>query len=251
MSSQEHSRTILITGGNAGIGYELVRQLALLGHNVYLSSRSEKSGQDAQKKLKEEHDLNVKYVQLDVTSEESVIRARDEIEKARGKLDVLVNNAGFVNGFFKPSELTPANMHEILDTNYYGVIRVTTAFIPLIRKAKNGAILNVSSQVGSHTSQSQLGRWPPQIVAYYSSKAVLNAFTISLAKELKDEGIRVNSGTPGLTSTNFAGTSAATRSAAEGAECLLPLIIIDPEDKDKTGLYYGHRVDGSIGEIPW
>ncbi|KAL0069079.1 hypothetical protein AAF712_003765 [Marasmius tenuissimus] len=250
MSSQYPPKTILITGANAGIGYELVRQLATLGHNIYLASRSEQSGKDAQKRLEDEHDLDVKYAQPDVTSEESVKRARDVIEKEEGKLDVLVNNAGFVNGFIKPSELTPEHMDEILQINYYGVIRVTTTFIPFIRKAKNGVILNVSSQVGSHTSHSKLHRWPVQVAPYYSSKAILNAYTISLAKELKEEGIRVNSGTPGLTTTHLSGTSHATRPAAEGAACLLPLILIDPED-NKTGTFYGHRVDGTVGEIPW
>ncbi|KAL0578800.1 hypothetical protein V5O48_003212 [Marasmius crinis-equi] len=252
MSSKFLPRTILITGSNTGIGYELVRQLASLGHKVYLSSRSEGSGKDAQKKLKDEHGLDVKYVQLDVTSEGSVKRARDAIETEEGVLDVLVNNAGIATAFLKPSELTPASMEEILNTNYYGVIRVTTTFIPLIRKAKGGVILNVSSQVGSHTSQTQLGdRFPAQSVPYYSSKAILNAYTISLAKELKEEGIRVNSGTPGLTSTNFPGSHRAGRPAFEGAACLLPLILIDPQDNAKTGTYYGHRVDGTIGEIPW
>ncbi|KAK1228077.1 hypothetical protein PQX77_008902 [Marasmius sp. AFHP31] len=252
MSSRSAAKTILITGANAGIGYEFVRQLAALGHNVYLTSRSEQSGKDAQKKLKDEHNLDVQYVELDVTSEGSIKQARDVIEKEEGKLDVLVNNAGFVNGFAKPSELTPEHMDEILQTNYYGVIRVTTTFLSLIRKAKNGVILNVSSQVGSHTSQSEMGdRFPPQVVSYYSSKAILNAYTISLAKELKEEGIKVNSGTPGLTITNFPGTaSRATRPASEGAACLLPLILIEPED-NKTGTFYGHRVDGTVGEIPW
>ncbi|KAK1228078.1 hypothetical protein PQX77_008903 [Marasmius sp. AFHP31] len=271
MSSQSAAKTILITGANTGIGYELVRQLAALGHNVYLTSRSEQSGKDAQRRLKDEHHLDVKYVQLDVTSQESIKRARDAIEKEEGKLDVLVNNAGemqirapqrrlmapniyagFVNGFTKPSELTPEHMDEILQTNYYGVIRVTTTFIPLIRKAKTGVILNVSSEVGSHTSQIETGDlFPPEIVPYYSSKAILNAYTISLAKELKEEGIKVNSGTPGLTMTNFPGTaSIATRPPSEGAACLLPLILIEPED-DKTGKFYGHRANGIVGEIPW
>ncbi|KAJ8080282.1 hypothetical protein PM082_017112 [Marasmius tenuissimus] len=252
MSSQSTAKTILITGANTGIGYELVRQLAALGHNVYLTSRSEQSGKDAQKKLKDEHNLDVKYVQLDVTSEESIKRARDTIEKDEGKLEILVNNAGFVNGFIKPSELTPEHMDEILQTNYYGVIRVTTTFIPLIRKAQNGVILNVSSEVGSHTSQIETGDlFPPEIVSYYSSKAILNAYTISLAKELKGEGIKVNSGTPGLTMTNFPGTaSIATRPASEGAACLLPLILIEPKD-EKTGTFYGHRANGNVGEVPW
>ncbi|KAG7088113.1 hypothetical protein E1B28_012138 [Marasmius oreades] len=250
--TQPQPRIILVTGANSGIGYELVKLLASRGHIVYLSSRSEESGKNALKKLKEEHDLVVKYVQLDVTSEDSVKRARDTVEKAEGKLDSLVNNAGNANGAIKPSELTVEKIQEALNTNYFGTIRVTTAFLPLIRKAKNGIIVNVSSQVGSHTSQSQMAaRFPPTLVAYYSSKAILNAYTISLAKELKEEGIRVNSLTPGLTRTNFPGTKQmATRPAVEGAEVILPWILLDPEDQ-RTGMFWGHRVDGVLGEIPW
>ncbi|KAF9262902.1 NAD(P)-binding protein [Marasmius fiardii PR-910] len=245
-------RIILVTGGNSGIGYELVRLLASQGHIVYLSSRSEESGRNALKKLKEENDLDAKYVQLDVTSEDSVKRARDTIEKAEGRLDALVNNAGISTELVKPSELTVDKIQEILNTNYFGILRVTTTFLPLIRKAKNGVIVNVSSEVGSHTSQSQLtALFPPLLVAYYSSKAILNAYTVSLAKELKEEGIRVNSVTPGLTRTNFPGTKQlATRLAAEGAEVILPWVLLDPEDQ-RTGLFWGHRVDGVIGEVPW
>ncbi|KAK1228079.1 hypothetical protein PQX77_008904 [Marasmius sp. AFHP31] len=97
------------------------------------------------KKLKDEHNLDIKYVQLDVTSDlESINRVRDAIEKEEGKLDVLVNNAGFVNGFVEPNELTPERMDEILQILYCGVkFRVTTIFIPLVRKAgPNGVILN-------------------------------------------------------------------------------------------------------------
>ncbi|KAJ8080284.1 hypothetical protein PM082_017114 [Marasmius tenuissimus] len=247
-----NARTILITGGNSGIGYELVRQLAALGHEVYLTSRSEASGKGLQQRLKDEHALDVKYLQLDVTSEESVRRARDVIEQEEGKLDVLVNNAGITIGPVKPSELTPKHMEDILQTNYFGVIRVTTAFIPLIKKAGNGVILNLSSRMGSHTCQSQMATsFPADTVPYYSSKAILNAYTISLAKELKEEGIKVNSGTPGLTATNFPGTNdPAAKPVSEGASALLPLILIDPED-DKTGTFYGYTGDGTIEEIPW
>ncbi|KAF9254360.1 NAD(P)-binding protein [Marasmius fiardii PR-910] len=206
MSSHSQSRVILVTGGNSGIGYELVRLLASQGHILYLSSRSEESGKNALNKLKSEYGLDARYVQLDVTSEDSVKRARDTVEKTEGRLDALVNNAGIATGPVKPSELTVDKIQEILNTNYLGIVRVTTTFLPLIRKAKNGVIVNISSQVGSHTSQSQQpDRFPPVSVAYYSSKAILNAYTISLAKELKEEGIRVNSVTPGLTLTNFPG----------------------------------------------
>ncbi|EEB91265.1 hypothetical protein MPER_10406, partial [Moniliophthora perniciosa FA553] len=187
-----NSRVILVTGSNTGIGYELVRLLASKGHTVYLPSRNEQSGQDAVKKLKEEHNLNVKYVQLDVTNDQSVTSARNIIEKAEGKLDVLVHNAGIVIFGSTRSQLDINQVNEVLNTNYLGVIRVTTAFIPLIRKAGNGVILYVSSEVGSHTAQSQLAaRFPSISVIYYGSKTILNSYTISLAKELKEEGIRV------------------------------------------------------------
>ncbi|ESK94323.1 short-chain dehydrogenase reductase sdr [Moniliophthora roreri MCA 2997] len=91
-----------------------------------------------------------------VTDDQSVTSAKDIIEKAEGKLDALVNNAGIVIFSSMPSQLDINQVTEILNTNYLGVIRVTTAFIPLIRKAGNGVILNVSSEVGSHTAQSQL-----------------------------------------------------------------------------------------------
>ncbi|KAI3606338.1 short chain dehydrogenase, partial [Moniliophthora roreri] len=238
------------TGSNTGIGYELVRLLASKGHTVYLSSRNEQSGQNAVKKLKEEHSLNVKYVRLDVTDEQSVTSAKDIIEEAEGKLDALVNNAGIVIFSSMPSQLDINQVNEILNTNYLGVIRVTTAFIPLIRKAGNGVILNVSSEVGSHTAQSQLAeRFPPISVMYYGSRAILNSYTISLAKELKEEGIRVNAVSPGLTETrlsNFRGG----RSATVGAEVLLPWVLLSPGE-DKTGIFYGHRTNGNVEEIPW
>ncbi|KAK7041505.1 hypothetical protein VNI00_009373 [Paramarasmius palmivorus] len=244
------SRIILVTGSNIGIGYELVRLLAARGHTVYLSSRNEQSGRDAVERLRADHNIDVKYVRMDVTDNESILRAKEAVEKAEGKLDVLVNNAGIVLRGGLPSQLDINAVNEVLNTNYLGVVRVTTAFIPLIRIAGNGVILNVSSEVGSHTAQTQLTeRFPPISAVYYGSKAILNAYTVSLAKELKIEGIKVNAVSPGLTETrlsNFTGG----RPVAEGAEVLLPWVLLSP-DEEKTGMFYGHRTSGKIEEIPW
>ena len=165
-----------------------------------------------------------------------------------------------------PSQLDINQVTQVLNTNYLGVIRVTTAFISLIRAAGNGIILNVSSEVGSHTIQTQLGeRLPPFLGVYYGSKAILNSYTVSLAKELKNEGIRVNSVSPGLTETKLSNYMGG-RSATEGAEVLLPWVLLAPgEDKtgmsldqlrwifaySSAGLFYGHRTSGKIEEIPW
>ncbi|ESK94321.1 short chain dehydrogenase [Moniliophthora roreri MCA 2997] len=226
-----NSRVILVTGSNTGIGYELVRLLASKGHTVYLSSRNEQSGQNAVKKLKEEHSLNVKYVRLDVTDEQSVTSAKDIIEEAEGKLDALVNNAGIVIFSSMPSQLDINQVNEILNTNYLGVIRVTTAFIPLIRKAGNGVILNVSSEVGSHTAQSQLAE------RFLADFGYVLRFEGYLELVHYFVGKRIEGGRGG-------------RSATVGAEVLLPWVLLSPGE-DKTGIFYGHRTNGNVEEIPW
>ncbi|KAL0581650.1 hypothetical protein V5O48_000351 [Marasmius crinis-equi] len=241
------SLVVLVTGSNAGVGFELVRLLAQQGYTVYLSGRNDEYVRKAVKTLKEDHGLDVKSVLLDVTRDDSVSRAKETIERAEGRLDVLVNNAGL-----SPSEFTVEGLSEIFDANYFGVIRVTTAFLPLIRKAKRGNILNVSSGSGSHYNQSRFPeRYPPQRAAYYGSKAALNAYTISLAKELKNNGIRVNSITPGWMSTKMSHFTG-DRSAAEGAEVLLPWVTLNDDD-GRTGVFAGYSNEEGklVEEIPW
>ncbi|KAL0069460.1 hypothetical protein AAF712_003493 [Marasmius tenuissimus] len=180
---------MLVTGSNTGVGYALVKLLAQQGHRVYLSGRNEESVRQAVEKLcSERSGLDVKPLLLDVTKDESVRTARDTIENAEGRLDVLVNNAAIYPGFCKPSELPVDFISKALEVNYLGAIRVTTAFVPLIKRSiHRGIILNVSSGAGSHHYQSNYPqRYPCVSAAYYGSKAALNAYTISLAKELKE-----------------------------------------------------------------
>ncbi|KAL0071155.1 hypothetical protein AAF712_001715 [Marasmius tenuissimus] len=173
------SRIILVTGSNTGVGYELVRLLAEQGHTVYLSGRNEALVKDAAQRLKEEHNLYVKSVHLDVTKEESVSAAKASIERTEGRLDILVNKAAVFPGLHAPSEIPAETLTKALDVNYVGVVRVTTAFLPLIRKSiGRGVILNVSSESGSHYYQSNFPeRYPHQKAAYYGTKAALNAST--------------------------------------------------------------------------
>ncbi|KAK1229472.1 hypothetical protein PQX77_007469 [Marasmius sp. AFHP31] len=263
---------MLVTGSNTGVGYALVKLLAQQGHRVYLSGRNEESVREAVEKLR---GLDVKPVLLDVTKDESVRTAREVIENAEGRLDVLVNNAGkqggeiqilddlnvfkaIYPGFCKPSELSIDFITKALQVNYLGVIRVTTAFLPLIRQSTHrGIILNVSSGAGSHHYQSNYPqRYPCVSAAYYGSKAALNAYTISLAKELevRGSGVRVHSVTPGMTVTRMTEEYGfpARRPPVEGAEVILPWATLDKED-DRTGMFVGYNNDeGRIDEgIPW
>jgi NAD(P)-dependent dehydrogenase (short-subunit alcohol dehydrogenase family) len=128
-----------------------------------------------------------------------------------------------------------------MEVNYFGVIQTTVTLLPLVRKSTNGVIVNVSSILGSNAFQANPNRkYPPgsmgntnSFVAYRSSKAALNSYTIALAHELKGEGIKVNSVTPGLTSTNLSGGVGKTTTA--GALIILRWALLEKDGP--TGMY--------------
>jgi len=238
------SRVILVTGSNAGIGLELVRLLAEKGHNVYLAARKEAAGKEAVEALKKDG-LNVKFVQLDVTDIKSVVSAKDVIEKAEGRLDVLVNNAG-VSYMDQPQNATSVDLSVIraaFEPNFFGLVQTCTTFLPLIRKSSNGVILNVSTDMASNAYQARPDSFL-HVVAYNTSKAAANSYTIALAHELKSEGIKVNAVTPGFTTTKLNGFSPGGKTARQGAEVLLPWALLGPDGK--TGLFLN-----DAGEFPW
>ncbi|KAG5654320.1 hypothetical protein H0H81_004739 [Sphagnurus paluster] len=222
------SKVILVTGSNTGIGYELVRLLAQKGHTVYLASRNEASGQKAQAQLNAEG-LNVKLVQLDVTDINSVVAAKEVIEKVEHRLDVLVNNAG--TGLLEKDQnaitVSLDVIREAFEPNFYGMIQTTKTFLPLLRASPQAVILNVSTDMASNNLQSKSSYL--HVVAYNTSKAAANSYTIALAHELRGEGIKVNAVTPGFTSSKLNGFREGGKTVQAGAEVLLPWALLDKD----------------------
>lgn len=235
-------KTILITGANKGVGFETARQLAQLGNFIYLGSRDIKNGQRAVEQLKAEGIDNVTAIQIDVTDVASIERAKAEIEK----LDVLINNAGIAGEI--QQRMCDSSMNSIralFDTNFFGAIQTTQVMLPLLRKSTTPAIVNISSEVGSlsmHMSPGKSPHWN-NISTYGATKAALNAFTVMLANELREENILVNSVTPGPTQTDL-NYFKVGKTVAEGAQPIVALVM--QSDRGVTGRFFK---DG--GEVAW
>ncbi len=146
-------KTALITGANKSIGLETARQLLQQGYYIYLGSRNLENGLEAVEKLKAESLNNLEAIQVDVSSDESVKAARVEIGKKTEVLDVLINNAGILGGMSQPTNTDIAIFKQVFDTNLFGVVRVTQAFMDLLQKSAQPRIVNVTSGLGSLTTQ--------------------------------------------------------------------------------------------------
>jgi NAD(P)-dependent dehydrogenase (short-subunit alcohol dehydrogenase family) len=194
-------RTALVTGANKGIGFETARQLGQRGMTVLVGARDEVRGVRAVDTLRAEN-VDARFVALDVTNAASVAEAGRTIERDVGRLDVLVNNAGIVLGRSKPSETSLDDLRRVFEVNVLGVVVVTNAMLPLLRRAAPAArIVMVSSGVGSFFNQSD-AHWEYawlNAIAYPASKAALNMVTVQYAKELAASGIKVNAADPGYT----------------------------------------------------
>jgi NAD(P)-dependent dehydrogenase (short-subunit alcohol dehydrogenase family) len=220
-------KTVLITGANKGIGFEVARQLAELGFFVYLGSRDKERGTASILKLNNLGLSNVASLVIDVTDTNSIQRARLELESKITALDILINNAGISGDLpqdFSTCELE--NLRRIFDTNFFGVIQNTQEFLPLLKRSAQSSIINISSEVGSLATMSAAGGNASRnkFHAYGSSKTALNAFTIMLANELRESGISVNSVTPGHTATDLNGFEG-TKTVAQGAAPVVKLAI--------------------------
>jgi NAD(P)-dependent dehydrogenase (short-subunit alcohol dehydrogenase family) len=251
------TKIALVTGANKGIGLETGRQLAALGMTVLVGARDEKRGRAAERDLRD-GGAQARFVQLDVTDPASVHRAAKWIEAEYGRLDVLVNNAGTATVSrhgARPSQTDLDDMRAVYEINVFGVVTVTNAMLPLLRRAEAARIVNVSSEVGSISSQSDpaspLGQMPAS-AQYPSSKAALDMLTVMYAKELKDTPIKVNAANPGYTDTDF-NDHRGFRSAAEGAEPSVHLATL-PAD-GPSGTFWGHiwtaDGNGGYGTLGW
>ena len=245
-------KTVLITGANKSIGFESARQLLKAGYHVYLGSRSREKGEEAVEALKKEGHVNIEAVQIDVTSQESVDAARAEIGKKTAVLDVLINNAG-ISGVVPQKAIDSAvdNFKTVYDTNVYGVVRVTQAFIDLLKNSPEPRIVMVSSSVGSLALQSD-PNWQfydhAKFAVYSSSKSALNMYTLTLAYELKDTPFKVNAVDPGYTKTDF-NNNQGFGTVEDAAERVVKYALISNEGP--TGKYFSEETNPESGQIPW
>ncbi len=241
----------LITGANKSIGFETARQLLQKGYYVYLGSRAVSNGQEAVDKLKAEGLTNVEAIQIDVSNDESVKAARAEIGKKTEVLDVLINNAGISGGM--PQSAFSASIDQfknVFETNLFGVVRVTQAFIDLIKKSPEPRIVMVSSSQGSLTLATDKNNkyYNHKGAVYQPSKSALNMYSIILAYELRDTLVKVNMVDPGFIKTDF-NNHRGTGTVEEAAGRLIKYAIIDAEGP--TGKFFSEEYNPATGEIPW
>ena len=245
----------LITGANKGIGLETARQLGTRGVTVLAGARDEARGLEAERALRD-GGAEARFVRLDVTDPKSAQEAADWVDHHYGRLDILVNNAGIARAGGPPSQTDLDAMREVYETNVFGVIIVTNAMLPLLRRAPAARIVNVSSEVGSITSMtdpaSPLAQMPASL-AYPSSKSALNMITALYAKELRDTPVTVNAANPGYTATDL-NRHNGFRSVAEGAEASVHLATLDADGP--SGILWGHLwtaggPSDAYGPLPW
>lgn len=226
----------IVTGANRGIGLEVVRQLAQQSMTVILGSRDLTKGEAAAEQLKAEG-LTVLPRQLDVTDAHSMAQLAAQVEQEFGHLDVLVNNAGILyDTWQQPSTADFDTVQAAFVTNTLGPWQMCKLFVPLLRRSQQGRIVNVSSGAGSLASMSD------STPAYSVSKAALNAFTRTLAAELKPAGILVNAVCPGWVATDMGG--AGGRPVEDGAASIVWAVML-PNDGPTGGFFR----DGQ--PVPW
>jgi NAD(P)-dependent dehydrogenase (short-subunit alcohol dehydrogenase family) len=229
-------KTALITGANKGIGHEVARQLAAKGFHVFVGARKAKAGRKAAQEIANQGG-NATFLEIDVADNDSVTTAAREFSNTEDHLDVLVNNAGIIaEGDNAILEISDDLFRNTLETNTLGVLRVTRAFTPLLRKSKAPRVINVSSGGGQLTGGAD--GWAP---AYCISKTALNGVTVQLAAALPN--FAVNSVCPGWVRTEMGGENA-SRSVEEGADTIVWLASEAPQDL--TGKFLRDRK-----EIPW
>lgn len=228
------NKVAVVTGGNRGLGFEASRQLAKLQYQVVLTSRDEAKGKAAAEKLQTEN-LDVTFHPLDVTSDESSQKLAEFISQQFGKLDVLVNNAGiYIDEVGKNSVFDAKidTVQQTIATNVYGVLRVSQALIPLMKKQNYGRIVNVSSGMG------QLHDMGGGYTGYRLSKAAVNALTRIFASELQGTNILVNSVCPGWVKTDMGGANA-PRTPEQGVDTIVWLAT--HADGGATGGFFRDR----------
>jgi NAD(P)-dependent dehydrogenase (short-subunit alcohol dehydrogenase family) len=234
-----NQKIALVTGGNKGIGFEIVRGLLQAGCRVYLGARKATKGQQAADKLSAEGD--VRFLEVDLSNQATLAAAAAHLQREEGHLDILVNNAGInVPGDGSPTNADVRSVEQAMQTNFLGTLAATQAFLPLVKQAAAGRIVNVSSPLGSLTI---VGQHDWALLGYSASKAALNMLTVQLAFELRDTGIKVNSAAPSYTATDLNGFEGSD-TPAQGAAEAIRLALLPAEGPTGT-------MSSSDGILPW
>jgi NAD(P)-dependent dehydrogenase (short-subunit alcohol dehydrogenase family) len=239
----------LVTGGNRGIGFEITRQLARRGVRVLLTGRDYEAACAAAKELRNTG-LDVEALALDVTRTESITSAVEAVGNRHGRLDILVNNAAIrVEKYGRqPSQQPLHQWRETFDTNLFGLVEVTVAFLPLIRRSAAGRIVNVSSLLASlslHSDPTSYTYSPAfkSLPAYSASKSAVNSWTVHLAYELRDTPIKVNAVHPGYTKTDL-NDGDGELDIPDGAKTSVAMALLDGDGPTGTYVHMGKT-------LPW
>ena len=237
-------KTALVTGANKGIGYAIAEGLGALGWKVGVGARDDGRREAAVASLREAG-ADAFGVALDVTDDASVAAAVTAIEEQGRGLDALINNAGITgSGAQEPTTVDLEVIQRTVETNVFGVIRVTNAMLPLLRRSSSPRIVNVSSSVGSLTRQTDAEAMTgPVAVAYSPSKSFLNGVTIQYARELEETNILINLACPGFVATDLNGFRG-TRTVEQGAATPIRLATL-PDDGPTGGFF------DDDGVVPW
>ncbi|MFF1723921.1 SDR family NAD(P)-dependent oxidoreductase [Streptomyces sviceus] len=229
--------TTFITGANKSLGYETARRLIEAGHTVLVGARDNERGQAAADAL------GARFVRIDVTDDASVAAAAADITAREGGIDVLINNAGVLGPHLPAEQLTAADATTVFDVNVVGIVRVTHAFLPLLRKSAHPVIVNVSSGMGSFELTHDASRAEGRALAplYTASKAAVTMLTTQYAKSWPD--VKVNAADPGYTATDFNGHSG-PQTVTEGTDAIVALATIGPDGP--TGTFRDRH-----GDVAW
>jgi NAD(P)-dependent dehydrogenase (short-subunit alcohol dehydrogenase family) len=239
----QHKRIALVTGGNQGVGLQVAKELVANGVTVLVGSRNFERGDAAAKEI----GLGAVVLQLDVTDRVSIANAAERIRKEFGRLDLLVNNAAISNTrkgslslqeyrkITLPSIVSLDEIRAVWETNVFGALAVYQAMLPLLRESSDARIVNVSSGVGSLTTNADPAHpyhasYGP---VYPASKAALNAITLAMMIELESTLIKVNLVSPGFTKTNLNGY-AGTESVEDGSREVVRVALLGPDGPTGT-----------------
>ncbi|MEU0092371.1 SDR family oxidoreductase [Kribbella sp. NPDC006257] len=240
-----NNKIALVTGANKGIGFQIAQQLGDRGYTVLIGSRDLARGEAAVKELVA-GGIEAAAIQLDVTEESSVRAAAAQIGERHGRLDVLVNNAAIIaDGDTAVSEIDADVLRRGYETNVIGLISVTQAMLPLLRKAERARIVNLSTELSSLTAVGNPAHRASTVkmAGYNSSKIAVNMITVMLANELRGTGILVNAADPGRCATEMGGLDT-PRTPAEGAAVAVRLATLG--ENGHTG-----ELHSEAGRLPW